>query len=193
MVKWYQQANRVPLILRGARQVGKTWLMREFAKSTGRTLIEINFEKDQESAKLFHDPNPTSALKAIEAYTGLNTSPAKSFLFLDEIQAAPQLLSNLRWFSEELPELPVASVGSLLDCVLANHTFSMPVGRVRYLYMEPFSFEEFLSATGCDKQRQFLAAFHIGQDRMPPPIHQKLLGAFRDYLIIGGMPDVVSK
>ena|ERR1700733_8786098 len=112
---WLNSSTRKPLIIRGARQVGKTWLIRDFASSQERRLIELNFEKRPDLVSLFSSNDPKEIIVNIAASTGHKIEPSKAILFLDEIQAAPNLLEKLRWFAEDLPELPVIAAGSLLD------------------------------------------------------------------------------
>ncbi len=189
--QWLVSATRKPLVVRGARQVGKTWLIRDFAKEAQRQLIELNFEKQPDAGSLFFSNNPQEILAAIGASVGKSITPSQAILFLDEIQAAPQLLEKLRWFAEELPELPVVAAGSLLDFALEKHSFSMPVGRISYMYLEPFSFEEFLEALGQQQLRAYLQNYDW-QIPIPNALHLQLLKLLKEYLIIGGMPAAVS-
>lgn len=115
----------------------------------------------------------------------------KTLLFLDEIQAAPELLAKLRWFAEKKPELAIIATGSLLDFVLDDHTFNMPVGRINYLYLEPMSFEEFLLAQHQHKLCEFLSSYEL-KDIIPEAIHQRLWQFLREYVFVGDMPAVVS-
>jgi predicted AAA+ superfamily ATPase len=117
--------------------------------------------------------------------------PQQCILFLDEIQSAPELLSKLRWFSEDLPHLPVIATGSLLEFVLEDHTFSMPVGRVTYMYLEPLSFEEFLLAKNRDFLCQYVREFQYGMETNDF-IHTELTSFFKEYIVVGGMPAAVS-
>ena len=156
LVNWLNSSARKPLIIRGARQVGKTWLIRDLANSQKRRLIELNFEKRPDLESLFSSNDPKEIIINIAASMGSKIEPSKAILFLDEIQAAPHLLEKLRWFAEDMPELPVIAAGSLLDFALAKHEFSMPVGRIGYLYLEPLSFEEFLDAVGQHELRAYL-------------------------------------
>lgn len=188
---WIHEPERKPLVMRGARQVGKTWLVRYLAKVTGKQLIELNFEKRFDLASLFISNDPNTILTNLSAALNQPIDPKQSLLFLDEIQAAPDLLSKLRWFAEELPELPVIAAGSLLEFVLAEHTFSMPVGRIHYVYLEPLSFEEFLLAADKPLLHDYLAAYQWDTD-MPIVIHQQLKELFNEYIIVGGMPAAVS-
>ena len=188
---WLTLPTRKPLIIRGARQVGKTWLVRQFAKTMNLVLIEINFEKRPDRADLFKSNDPQQILLELSGALNQPIDPKKSILFLDEIQAAPSILSKLRWFAEECAELPVIATGSLLEFLLHDHTFSMPVGRITYMYLEPLSFEEFLLA--CDKKilYDYLQKFDF-TNAIPQSIHDDLLLLFREYILIGGLPAAVS-
>ncbi len=190
LVNWLSTSSRKPLVIRGARQVGKTWLIREIARSQGLKLIEFNFEKRPDLESLFSSNDPKEIMIHIAALTGSKIEPSKAILFLDEIQAAPHLLAKLRWFSEDLPELAVIAAGSLLDFALAKHEFSMPVGRIGYLYLEPLSFEEFLDATEQHELRVYLQNYDWDL-LIPEAIHAQLTAMVQEYLIVGGMPAAV--
>lgn len=189
---WIADSRRKPLVLRGARQTGKTWLVRQLAKTAHKTLIEINFEEHPEFRSLFDTNEPTKILRNIEFKLDIKIEPQNTLLLLDEIQIFPEALAKLRWFYESLPELPVIAAGSLLDFALADHTFSMPVGRIDYLHLEPLSFEEFLLAKRWDQSIAFLQDYSLSE-KIPEAIHQKLLSAFREYVVIGGMPAAVCE
>jgi uncharacterized protein len=191
LIHWLESKARKPLVIRGARQVGKTWLIRDLAHSKGRQLIEFNFEKRPDLQTLFSTNDAKQILMNISTFAGHRIDPSKSILFLDEIQATPHLLEKLRWFAEDLPELPVVAAGSLLDFALAKHEFSMPVGRIGYLYLEPLSFEEFLDAIGENQLRDYLKNYELKID-IPLAIHSQLMKLIKEYLIIGGMPAAVS-
>lgn len=187
---WLSLPARKPLIVRGARQVGKTWLVRQFAKTMNLTLIEVNFEKRPDRADLFKSNDPQQILLELSSALNQPIDPKKCLLFLDEIQAAPDVLSKLRWFAEECSELPVIAAGSLLEFLLHDHTFSMPVGRITYMHLEPLSFEEFLLA--CDKKMllEYLQKFDF-TNPVPHSIHHDLLSLFREYVLVGGLPAAV--
>lgn len=190
--EWLLSDQRKPLLMRGARQVGKTWLVHNLAEHNKRELIEINFEKNPRLYNAFTKSNePKIILRNIELEMSLDINVENSILFLDEIQAFPELIAKLRWFYEDMPELAVIATGSLLDFVLANHTFSMPVGRISYVHINPLSFEEFLLAKNCGKLVSLLGAFQF-QSEISPLIHTKLMMLFREYLVVGGMPKAVS-
>lgn len=190
LIEWLYSSQRKPLVIRGARQVGKTWIIRELAESQQKHLIELNFEKRPDIQTLFNSNNPTEILANISAYTGKTIEPSKSILFLDEIQTVPQLLAKLRWFAEDMPQLPVIAAGSLLDFALAQHEFSMPVGRIGYLYLEPLSFEEFLDATENQTLRNYIQNYEWDTE-IPDAIHTQLIRLIKEYLIVGGMPSAV--
>ena len=189
---WIQDKHRQPLVLRGARQVGKTWLIRELAKQRNLHLIEINFERSgSEVTGIFREKSPRAVVRALELMSGRPIDPNDALLFLDEIQALPEVLANLRWFAEELPALPVIAAGSLLDFVLADHTFSMPVGRITYLHLEPMSFEEFLEAAGEAELLREVFRWEPGT-ALHPVAHARLSKYYRDFMIVGGMPKVAQ-
>jgi predicted AAA+ superfamily ATPase len=191
LVTWLNSNSRKPLVIRGARQVGKTWLIRDLANSQERQLIELNFEKRPDLESLFSSNDPKEIISNIGAAIGGKIEISKAILFLDEIQVAPHLLEKLRWFAEDMPELPVIATGSLLDFTLAKHEFSMPVGRINYLYLEPLSFEEFLDAVKEHELRSYLQNYDWNSI-IPAAIHSKLMKILKEYVIVGGMPAAVS-
>lgn len=192
---WLHAQDRKPLIIRGARQVGKTWIVRELAKTKNKILIEINFEKTPEHLSLFSTNQVTQIWTALCATFNIQAEPEACLLFLDEIQAAPLLLAKLRWFAEDFPALPVIAAGSLLEFVLAQHEFSMPVGRIQYLHLEPLSFEEFLHAVGRPGLLDYLKNYSLidnEKNKIPHAIHQSLIDLFKEFLIVGGLPASVN-
>lgn len=188
--EWFDSPLRKPLVLRGARQVGKTWLVKAFAENQERRLIEVNFEKTPLLAKCFATNEPKEILLSLGTTLGEEIDPKGALLFLDEIQAYPELLAKLRWFAEDMPELPVIAAGSLLEFVLEKHTFSMPVGRIGYMYIEPLSFEEFLVASNQKILLEYLEGFDWTK-KISEPTHERLLQFFKEYLLVGGMPEAV--
>ncbi len=190
LTKWLGSTGRKPMVIRGARQVGKTWLVREFATQHQKQLIELNFEKNPQYQTFFESNDPKTTLLLLSASLNTVIDIHKTVLFLDEIQAAPVLLSKLRWFAEEMPELPVLAAGSLLEFVLDAHEFSMPVGRITYLHLGPLTFEEFLDAYGEKQLMTYLQQFSWEQ-HIPAVLHEQLMSLFKEYLVIGGMPAAV--
>jgi len=190
--RWIQEEGRKPLVLRGARQVGKTWLIRELAKQLGMRLIEVNFERaGSELTGIFRGKDPRVVVRSLELMAGQALKLENTLLFLDEIQAMPEVLANLRWFAEELPALPVIAAGSLLDFVLADHAFSMPVGRITYLHLEPMTFEEFLQAAGEEELLKEVGEW-TPDCELSDVAHARLSKCYRDFMIVGGMPGVVQ-
>lgn len=189
--KWLTSPDRKPLVMRGARQVGKTWIVRRLAELCGKELIELNLEKQPAYARLFNTNDTQQILLNLSAITSKKIDPKGSLLFLDEIQAAPELFAKLRWFAEDLQDLPVIAAGSLLEFVLEDHSFSMPVGRVTYAHLEPLSFEEFILAVNKNNLYDYLQSYDFKID-IPEVIHQELIRLFKQYILIGGMPAVVS-
>lgn len=189
--QWLKSVNRKPLVLRGARQVGKTWIVRDFSKKNHLNLIELNLEKYPALVDLFRENNPKEVLKNIEAALAIQIDPKTACLFLDEIQAAPELFQKLRWFKEDMPEIPVIAAGSLLEFALNKYQHSMPVGRITYFYLEPLSFFEFVLASGNEALYRKLLELKMTEP-MPPSLHEKCMAHYREYCLIGGMPEVVE-
>ncbi len=188
---WLADRPRRALVVRGARQVGKTWLIRELARRNHRTLIEVNFERDPDRARVFDGGSPLEIFHELSLLTGKDADPEESLLFIDEIQAAPSVLAKLRWFTEELPELPVVAAGSLLEFALGAQGFSMPVGRITYRFVEPLSFDEYLRAHGETQLLSRLADWSPG-DELGPLAHQQASDWYERFAMVGGMPAVVD-
>jgi hypothetical protein len=188
---WKTRESRKPLVIRGARQVGKSHLVRDFAKQSFESFAEVNLDADPGVAPYFDKSDPLETVRLLELHLGLSIEPGKTLLFLDEIQSAPQLLAKLRYFYEKLPNLHVIAAGSLLDFTLEQHDFSMPVGRIEYLHLGPMNFSEFLLATGHERLWDFIKDFHIG-DEIPVALHTKLSELVASFSVVGGMPESVA-
>ncbi len=189
---WYTKKGRKPLVIRGARQVGKSWLVRQFARHHNLQLYEVNLERNLKLQSLFQNQNIDDLLREFEFICRKGPiKPWDSLVFIDEIQAIPAALQTLRYFYEDYPDLPVIAAGSLLEFTLAKHTFSMPVGRIEYIFMGPVSFEEFLNAQEEKQLSEYLLSFQI-KDSMPQAAHERLLQYQREYLLLGGMPEAVQ-
>ncbi len=184
--------------MRGARQVGKSHLIRMWGQTRFGRVVEMNLERDPAIARCFSDNDPRAILARLEAMARARIPPdGSALLFLDEIQAEPAVLAKLRWFAEELPALPIICAGSLLDFALADPTFSMPVGRIAFMHLEPMGFREFLEAMGEERlgalATQITAEdIRAGQATIAP-LHDRMLDLFRQYLLVGGMPAVVER
>ena len=145
LAQWFATPQRKPLVIRGARQVGKSTLVRQFAQSHHLHLNEINLERHPDLEPIFQTLDLTRIRRELEGLLGQSLLASNSVLFLDEIQATPHALPALRYFLEDHPRLPVIAAGSLLEFVLSQHAFTMPVGRIQYFHLGPMSFEEFLA------------------------------------------------
>lgn len=195
LFQWSIRSSRKPLIIRGARQVGKSTLVRQFASAENFSLLEINFERNPEYKEVFASKDPIQILSAINLLTGIKITAGKTLLFLDEIQAAPEALAALRYFYEEQPDLHVLAAGSLLEFTLADAQFSMPVGRVEYFHLGPMQFEDFLVAMGQEHLAQYLKSLSledIRKMRMLKPVHERCMNLLKQYWIVGGLPEAVA-
>ncbi len=190
LTSWLARKQRKPMVLRGARQVGKSTLVRRFAREKGLILNEINLERHLLLDELFKTTEIPNICRELEAITGNDIRAEGSLLFLDEIQATPHALMALRYFHEELPELPVIAAGSLLEFTLAEHSFSMPVGRIVYYHLYPLSFTEFVNALEPSSAR-YLSEL---TPATPPPAvaHRRLSQLQRQFFFVGGMPEAVA-
>ena len=191
LTDWNNRKNRKPLVIRGARQVGKTFLVRAFARQNFQSFVEINFDRTPDKKQLFDSSNLERSLQLLEIEENISTITKDTLLFFDEVQAAPEVFHFLRYLHEQRPDIPVIAAGSLLEFLLADHDFSMPVGRIEYLHMGPMDFEEFLIAIDHEKLVHFLQTYQIN-DTIPESIHNKLLYYTQLFFIIGGMPAAVQ-
>ncbi|MDX2054520.1 MAG: DUF4143 domain-containing protein [Polyangiaceae bacterium] len=196
--RWADAGPRKPLVVRGARQVGKSWLVLHWGKARFGRVVEANVERHSGIAGCFTHDDPREVLLRLEVLLGQPIPvDGSTLLFLDEIQAAPEILAKLRWFAEELPQLPLIAAGSLLDFALADHSFSMPVGRISYLHLEPMGFCEFALALGEERLvawlREQVTLDRIASgDAMPNALHQRAQQIFRMWILVGGMPAAVE-
>lgn len=183
---WKSKPNRKPLILRGARQVGKTTLIREFSKGYQYT-IDLNLEKKEDAHYFELSDDVHVILDSLMLSNNIASKDLfKTLLFLDEIQEQPKAIRLLRYFYEEVPQLHVIAAGSLLEFAL-KQVKSFPVGRVEFMYLHPFNFREYLGA-----MEHHAALGALGQIPIPPAAHPILLKLFNQFAIIGGMPEVVG-
>ena len=186
--EWKQSVHRKPLLVRGARQVGKTWSIENLATTEFEELIKIDFEKRVDIVPLFDgDLSPGRLLERLEIAAGKRIRPGKTLLFFDEIQACPRAIMALRYLYEEKPELHVIAAGSLLEFALG--TVQVPVGRISYLNMYPMTFAEYLLAMGNEPAS---AAVTANPTELPQATHEMLLDALKRYCMVGGLPKCVS-
>ena len=179
------------MVLRGARQVGKSTAVRMFAESQKRTLYEINLERYPSLDKTFATLDLDVIRSELEGALKKGIDDQAGLLFLDEVQATPHALAALRYFHEEWPQLPVIAAGSLLEFALSDHSFSMPVGRIQYMFMQPLTFAEFLLAKGEPWLLEQIQTYELGKP-WPLSLHEQLKKLLRTYFLLGGMPEVVA-
>ena len=188
--EWAKQKKRKVLLLRGARQVGKTYAIRTLGRKF-KYFIEINFEEDKNIHSFFQGSlDPATIIDKLSVYSGLPVRPNETLLFFDEIQACPDALRSLRFFYEKAPHFHVAAAGSLLEFAITNLA-SFGVGRIRSLFLYPMSFEEFLIALGENKLVDEIQKAFFNKPLMLP-FHQKLIDYLRIFQVTGGLPEVVS-
>lgn len=189
LVQWKQRKNRKPLILKGARQVGKTWLMQEFGKRYFKNTAYLNFDRNDHMADVFEqDYNVERILMAINIETGVKIVPGETLIIFDEIQENPRAIASLKYFCEDAPEYAIIAAGSLLG-VAIHKGVSFPVGKVDTLELHPLCFREFLSAVG----EEGLVSLLDNKDTALMEVFQdKYIDWLKKYYFIGGMPEVVA-
>ncbi len=190
LVQWKSSKDRKPLLLKGVRQVGKTYLLKEFGRTYFRECHYLNFEKQPNLGKIFaHDLNPHRILEELSFYLGRSIKVGEDLLIFDEVQEEPKALTSLKYFQEDCPELHLCAAGSLLGLHLNSGSF--PVGKVIFETLYPMSFEEFLIA-GHDKALPLLKKLGP-KDTIPEVVHEHLWEQLKRYFVVGGLPEVVSK
>jgi predicted AAA+ superfamily ATPase len=191
LVRWKEEESRKPLLVRGARQVGKSSSIKKLGESFD-VFLEINFEEHRSVHDLFAgDLTPQTLCENLSVLFDKEIEPGKTLLFFDEIQACIPAISSLRFFYEKMPELHVVAAGSLLEFALGEIP-SFGVGRIRSLYMYPLSFDEFLIVSGNVKLQELKQKANTHKP-LATPVHDKLIELLKKFLIIGGMPEVVEK
>jgi uncharacterized protein len=188
---WRDNPRRLPLILRGARQVGKSYLIQKFGKENFASFVEVNFEFQPELKSCFDTLDPIKIVAKLETYVKTAIEPGKTLLFLDEIQECPPAILALRYFKEKMASLHVISAGSLLEFALEEEEFSFPVGRVQFIYLYPLSFIEFLYALEEDRLIDLLPKTSL-QNPLDNDLHEHLLKLVRYYFLTGGLPEAIN-
>jgi len=194
LIRWKSSAGRMPLILNGARQVGKTYILKEFAAAHYSNTVYINLETNIRISSFFDgDLDPLPIVQYLETVSDIRIIPGETLIILDEIQSCPRALLSLKSFCEEAPQFHVIAAGSLLGVAVNREKFSFPVGKVDELSMYPMDFEEFLWAMNhAALSLQILD--HFNQDKsMPGALHDEAMEFYRKYLITGGMPAAVQE
>ena len=190
LIRWKNSTERKPMVLKGARQVGKTWLMKEFGQNYYDNFVYFNFDEEDEMKSIFEtNKNPHRIIELLSMICGEKIEPEKTLIIFDEIQECPEALNTLKYFKEKANEYHVIAAGSLLGTLLAKPK-SYPVGMVNLLDIYPLTFDEFLEATDSGLYAYYES---IEKDQQIEEIfHNRLLEAYNYYLIIGGMPECVS-
>ena len=193
LIEWKNSSARKPLILNGARQVGKTFILREFGRENYKNTVYVNLESNGTVASMFNDDiSPSKLIKYLEVETGERILPNETLIILDEIQSCERAVTSLKYFCEEAPDYHIAAAGSLLGVAINRNQTSFPVGKVNVLRLYPLDFEEFLTATGNDLLIDEITECYTQMSPMNDGLHQKALDLYHDYLIIGGMPEAVK-
>jgi hypothetical protein len=191
LMDWKTSSRRKPLLLRGARQTGKTYLLKAFGRAEYSSLVYFNFEEDPHLKGFFTERvRPVEIIENLSLYAGKKIRPALDLIVFDEIQASDGALKSLKYFHEDAPEYHIAGAGSLLGISLSGPG-AFPVGKVNFLDLYPLTFMEFLSATGLDRLREYI--FEISDIApLPEPFHKELITRLRTYYFTGGMPEAVD-
>lgn len=182
-------SNRLPLIVNGARQVGKTYILRKFGAEQFKNVVYINLETNLTVASYFSDNiTPERLLRYLEASTGERIIPGETLVILDEIQSCERALTSLKYFCEETPEYHIVAARSLLGVAINRQRYSFPVGKVETITLYPLDFEEFLWARGKEFLCEEIHGAYGVMEPLPEALHQEAIELYREYLLIGGMP-----
>lgn len=194
LIKWKNSDSRKPLILNGARQVGKTYTLRDFGEKNYKNTVYVNLETNLSVAQYFdNDISPDRIIRFLEAYAKEAIIPGETLIILDEVQSCERALTSLKYFCEEAPQYHIAAAGSLLGVAINRRKFSYPVGKVDTITMYPMTFDEFLLANGEELLSDEIRRCYEELTPMPQALHERATDLYRCYLIIGGMPAAVSE
>lgn len=192
--RWKENPKRMPLILNGARQVGKTYILKEFAKECYGNVVYVNLETNTSVNSYFDgDISPLKIIQYLETICNERIIPGKTLIILDEIQSCARALLSLKNFCEDAPEYHIVAAGSLLGVAINREKYSFPVGKVDELTMFPLDFEEFLWAYNKEILSNTIRENYSTFSPMPKAIHELAMSCFKEYLIIGGMPAVIKE
>ena len=191
--EWCSKPGRKPLLVKGVRQSGKTHLLRVFARGLFDSVAYVNLENDVPARSDFKAGlDPRSIVRSVEARTGQRIDPDRTLLVIDEVQACEEALTSLKYFCEDAPEYHVAAAGSLLGIAINQKSYSFPVGKTDIVEMGPMDFEEFLWAMGKDVLADDIREAFSSMTPLPPSEHEEALSLYRQYLVVGGMPEAVE-
>lgn len=191
LIEWQHSANRKPLVINGARQVGKTYSVLAFAKESFSKIAYIDFSAQKNACSIFEgDITPQAIVPQLQALTKTQIDPHDTLIFFDEIQACPRALTSLKYFQERSPEYSVIAAGSLLGVALGRGEYSYPVGKVDTLPLYPLDFEEFLWAMGESALTDLIR--DAAKENAPLGLHEQALKLYQQYLLVGGLPEAVQ-
>lgn len=194
LIEWKDKKGRKPLIVNGARQVGKSYIIQEFGEAYFDDVLVVNFEIDRDICNFIEsDINPLSIIQYLEIHSGKKIEVGQTLLFFDEIQTCHRALTALKYFCEQVPEYHIIAAGSLLGVAINRENFSFPVGKVDQMNLYPMDFEEFLQAVGKEQFADLVREHYLEDKAMPQAYHDLGLKLYSTYLVVGGMPEAVSK
>lgn len=190
LLQWKNRPNRKPLVIQGARQVGKTWLMREFGRREYTRTAYLSFSENPHAAVIFEGAyHVESLIQGIALMSGVEITPGDTLVVLDEIQECERALNALKYLRENAPQYHIMAAGSLLGVAVRQRRMAFPVGQVDFLHLRPLSFREFLAALG---QNILLQTLNGGNSALLAVAHEQLIARLKEYLYVGGMPEVVA-
>lgn len=192
LIKW-KNNYKMPLMLVGARQTGKTYILEEFCKKNFNNYIYINLDKDEDVSKIFEETiDPNTIIEKIEILKNIVIDPIETIIFLDEIQVSERAITSLKYFCESDKPYKIVCAGSLLGVKINRFKSSFPVGKVIIKYLYPMDFEEYLIALGEEKLINEIIAHYESNEALMEPIHEKALDLYKKYLVLGGMPAMIN-
>ena len=193
LLEWKNDTNRKPLILQGARQVGKTYIVNLFGGNEYANTVYCNFEKDQDLHEFFNDLTPSTILKKLSIYKRKEIIKGQTLVIFDEIQACPSAITSLKYFNEEAPEYHIIALGSLLGVSINRGNFSFPVGKVQFMTLYPMDFEEYLLARNEKPLIDMIKDCYKNNKPLDNAFHKRALDYYKEYLFVGGLPEVVEE
>ncbi len=193
LLLWKQSEERKPLILQGARQVGKTYIVNFFAGKEYSNSIYCNFEKDKGLHDFFKDLTPATIVKKLSLYKRKEIFPQNTLIIFDEIQACPEAITSLKYFAEEANDYHIIALGSLLGVSVNRGNFSFPVGKVQFMTLYPLDFEEYLMSRGENELIKMIVDCFCSNTPLDTAFHERVLEYYKEYLFVGGMPEAVEE
>lgn len=192
LLRWKNNKSRKPLILQGARQVGKTYIVNYFAGKEFKNYVYCNFEKEENIKEFFNDLDPKTIIKKISIHKRKEIISGETLIIFDEIQASPKAMTSLKYFYEEMSDLHIIALGSLLGVSVNRENFSFPVGKVEFLTMYPLDFEEYLLARKENELLKLIKSCYVENKPLDTLFHERAIEYYKEYLYVGGMPEVVE-